>query len=644
MSRSITLLRTLAFLSFAALATLASTAAADVPLPGTPDWEWHDTQQWAYGGLAFGDADDDGFLDLLVGTYDGSNWYPPIPEYHNLMFLNADFGLPSAPDWAASVQRHCSEVAGGDVDGDGVPDAFFANGGSGYNPCTVYYGDSAGPGSSPDWTSSEPAWAVGAALGDIDGDGYPDAATANQGRNQYDPYRPVYIFWGTSSGLQSSPGWQSSVAECSQMPALGDLDGSHLTSDTAVFTADGVRQVFWLPHAPFVSIDDVRLDGSPFTLNWCCDPVAGWFSPDGHIAAGQSLEIDYSYSTRLDLVVAKWINYDTCVYPNDNGTPQTTPGWSSGRTGSGDEKAILVDYDRDDDLDLLVAADSLRIYENTGGTLGAAPVWETADDLHTNDALCGDFNHDGYPEIVVANGTWKGLNIYENQGGSYNAVPDWTYTGDEQVRAIAVGDVDCNGALDLVAGFSREPLALFLNTTESSETTVVDFTAETGHAGVLLRWSLDDPGAAREVVISRDGAPLHESPLEPAAEGAYLDSEPAANNSYLLTVTAADGRRISQGPLEVLWEPAGGITELAAPWPNPAAGVVNVSVTLGESQSVALAVYDLAGRRVASLAEGGLVAGRHDFAWSCVAAPSGVYLIRLETADGSLTRRVVVER
>ena len=175
-----------------ALALIAAAAQADIPLKSQPSWTW-ETAERAYGGLAFADVDDDGDLDLVAGCYDGSNWYPPITDYHNMVFYNDGGNLGSSPGWTSTLQRHTAELDTGDINGDGVPDVFAANGGSSYQPDSAYYGKTGGPATSPDWSSAQPAWATGSCLGDIDGDGDVDAATSNQGRSPSDPYRPVYI-------------------------------------------------------------------------------------------------------------------------------------------------------------------------------------------------------------------------------------------------------------------------------------------------------------------------------------------------------------------------------------------------------------------------------------------------------------------
>lgn len=157
---------------------LGAAAHAAIPLQSQPSWTW-DAQDRAYGGLAFADVDGDGDLDLVVGCYDGSNWYPPITDYHNMVFYNDGDKLASSPGWTSALERHTAEIDTGDVNGDGVPDVFAANGGSSYQPNSVYYGKTGGPNTSPDWSSSQPAWATGSCLGDIDGDGDVDRDDIN---------------------------------------------------------------------------------------------------------------------------------------------------------------------------------------------------------------------------------------------------------------------------------------------------------------------------------------------------------------------------------------------------------------------------------------------------------------------------------
>ncbi|MFN8588304.1 MAG: FlgD immunoglobulin-like domain containing protein [Candidatus Eisenbacteria bacterium] len=83
--------------------------------------------------------------------------------------------------------------------------------------------------------------------------------------------------------------------------------------------------------------------------------------------------------------------------------------------------------------------------------------------------------------------------------------------------------------------------------------------------------------------------------------------------------------------------------ELSAARPNPTGGKVAFALALPQAATdVDLAVYDLAGRRVATLWRGALGAGARTFTWDGGAARDGVYFARL-VVDGEVrSSRVVV--
>ena len=78
--------------------------------------------------------------------------------------------------------------------------------------------------------------------------------------------------------------------------------------------------------------------------------------------------------------------------------------------------------------------------------------------------------------------------------------------------------------------------------------------------------------------------------------------------------------------------------------PNPLVETGTVALTLVRPSSVVLAVFDVLGRRVATLHDGALGAGPHTFSFDGRGLPPGAYVVRL-TADGaSAARRVTVAR
>ena len=86
---------------------------------------------------------------------------------------------------------------------------------------------------------------------------------------------------------------------------------------------------------------------------------------------------------------------------------------------------------------------------------------------------------------------------------------------------------------------------------------------------------------------------------------------------------------------------------LDAVYPNPTAGPLDVAYRLPEAGAVDLAVYDLLGRRVATLASGTHAAGANGASWdgrdgTGAAVAPGVYVVRLRSEGRADAQRVTV--
>jgi hypothetical protein len=125
--------------------------------------------------------------------------------------------------------------------------------------------------------------------------------------------------------------------------------------------------------------------------------------------------------------------------------------------------------------------------------------------------------------------------------------------------------------------------------------------------------------------------------------------------AYEWYVTVSDGSTTVTGPV---WPfaiesmtagaddgPGGGLA-LEPVAPNPTSGASRFGVVVPETERIRLDVLDMAGRRVATLAEGFQPAGRREYAWDGRAArsrvPAGLYIVRLEAGGRALTRRFAV--
>jgi hypothetical protein len=88
---------------------------------------------------------------------------------------------------------------------------------------------------------------------------------------------------------------------------------------------------------------------------------------------------------------------------------------------------------------------------------------------------------------------------------------------------------------------------------------------------------------------------------------------------------------------------------LGAAWPNPFAAETSVPLALAREMRAELGVYDVAGRRVRTLASGRMGAGSHVLRWDGRAedgrrVAAGVYLLRLAVDSRRETGKLVVLR
>jgi uncharacterized protein YkwD len=115
------------------------------------------------------------------------------------------------------------------------------------------------------------------------------------------------------------------------------------------------------------------------------------------------------------------------------------------------------------------------------------------------------------------------------------------------------------------------------------------------------------------------------------------------------TVLAASDQVVLNGPVTAVPDgaasPAGPVLHAAVP--NPFTGSTRIAYELAEPGAVRLEVVDLAGRRVAVLANSETPAGRHEVSWdgrtdAGVRAARGIYFARLVTAGGVRTVKMVL--
>ena len=78
--------------------------------------------------------------------------------------------------------------------------------------------------------------------------------------------------------------------------------------------------------------------------------------------------------------------------------------------------------------------------------------------------------------------------------------------------------------------------------------------------------------------------------------------------------------------------------------PNPFNSAVKLSMYLPKTDHVSVSVFDVNGREVSRLVDGGVGVGNQTFVWNASNYPAGVYVVRMVAGDVSKMRKVVLVR
>jgi hypothetical protein len=307
------------------------------------------------------------------------------------------------------------------------------------------------------------------------------------------------------------------------------------------------------------------------------------------------------------------------------------------------------------------------VSEYDSSTSNFMKAWHQQPPLHSHweGYDVGDYNNNGRMELLLSY-TDGHLVIYENTGDNAYAIAFQDSLPLVNMVYQTSGDVDGDG--------KRE---FFVGATMSSGNWTVMYKADGGgryHPTAVLNLlsggSLDDPTYFSND-IDRDGRPelailsggylyVFKSDSGGSFSLWYLKSGPS---SISVTFHDMDG----DGIKDILWTavqnvqyvsivykgsplmsvPAGegarpNAVSLMQNYPNPFNPSTTVTFSLPRRDYVMLAVYDILGREVARLADGAMDAGTHRISWDAARVTSGVYLYRLRTSGGTISRKMIV--
>jgi choice-of-anchor B domain-containing protein len=143
--------------------------------------------------------------------------------------------------------------------------------------------------------------------------------------------------------------------------------------------------------------------------------------------------------------------------------------------------------------------------------------------------------------------------------------------------------------------------------------------------------------AERGVIARRDGAAWAPLPTFLSADGRSLVAESDRLGAFVALRSAAAAPRLPDR------------ARLAPAAPNPTSRGAAVAFDLPRRMAARIAIYDTSGRRVRTLLDAVEGPGAHRISWDGAdhggrALPPGVYLLRMETADGARSGKITVVR
>ncbi len=536
---------------------------------------------------------------------------------------------PMHAGWPVPMGRTTpSSVAVGQI----YPDAPGLDIVAGANVLFVWHADASYPvdadessRTSGDFTTRGSYYAAGPSIGDLDRDGVVEIVAPS-----WDSLM-VYVFEPDGS---VRAGFPAPIGQsCFSSAALGDLDNDGTLE--MVLGSNG-NQVLAL-----------RADGQEWRDGDSNPATFGVFKIVGQpFNYGTPALADIDEDGSLDIVYG---SYDRLLYAwRSDGS--NVPGFPRDLGASITCSPAVGDLDNDGHLEIVTVSgrDSLWVFRNGGARVWGKYFKVTGTTRQPSPALA-DMDGDGFLDIVAAS-TDGTLKVFDRNG---DVLPGWQNVRYSLINGYAsesspvVADITGDGIPDVVMGGEDSRIHLFSGTGAELAGSPIQLGGEVRGTPTLC--DCDEDGLS-EIVLADWDKNLYMWDFPGAFSPGQIPPWPTFHHDERRT-----GRK--SAPVFVGVEPGqegrpSRALDLGPPRPNPALGATRFSYAIpadGVGQELELAIFDLAGRRVALLAKGKARAGRFEARWDLrggngEAVQAGVYFARLRLGAHGATRKLVVVR